>query len=133
MDTTAENLGKELLAPNLERARRTALVAHGIVIKLKEMGLPDSLERDLAALSTDLADIWGAQTALNEQLEKLVETSSDWNSVGESLVDLKALISHINSHGKNIRKPINKITLFAYKEALAQNLNCDGLNKAVRP
>ena len=132
MDATAENLGKELLPPNLERARQTALVAHSIVIKLKEMGLPDSLERDLAALSTDLADIWGRQAALNEQLEKLVETSGDWRSVGESLVDLKALISHINSHGKNIRKPINKITLFAYKKALAQGVNCEGLDKTAR-
>lgn len=133
MNTPVENLGNDSVAPNLERARRTALVAHSIVIKLKEMGLPDSLEMDLAALSTDLADIWGAQAALSEQLEKLVGSPGDWNSVGESLVDLKALVSHINLHGKHVRKPINKITLFAYKKALAQGVNCAGLGEPAQP
>jgi len=130
MDTPAKSLENAIVAPNLERARRTALVAHNIVVKLKEMGLPDELNNDLASLSTDLADLWGAQASLNENLERFVESpAGDWKSVGDCLVDLKTVISHINSHGKNIRKPMNKITRFAYKEALIQEARFDELAK----
>ena len=36
--------------PNLEQARRTALMAHSIVIMLKEMGLPDEKDDTLSVV-----------------------------------------------------------------------------------
>ena len=48
--------------PDLALARQTAQRAHAVIVKLKEMGLPDDLDGDLASLSTDLGDLWGAQS-----------------------------------------------------------------------
>ena len=43
----------EKLESNLANARHTASMAHSVVIKLKEMGLPEHLDDDLGTLSTD--------------------------------------------------------------------------------
>ena len=60
------------------------------------MGLPDSLDGELAALSTDLGDLWGAQKELADQLERLVRSEADWSAVGDHLVDLRATVDHIS-------------------------------------
>ena len=105
------------MRPDLEQARRTALVAHQVVVRLKEMGLPDRLDAQLAALSTDLGDLWGAQAELVDRLEGLLESGTDWGSVGDYLVDLKATIDHIGWHAKSVRRPIGTLARFAYRKA----------------
>ncbi len=103
--------------PDIQHARRTALAAHSVVIKLQEMGLPDSLEDELAALSTDLGDLWSAQKELADQLEGLVRSEADWNQVGNHLVDLRATVDHIAWHLGSVRRPMTKITRYAYQVA----------------
>ena len=58
----------DVMEPDNQHARRTALVAHSVVAKLQEMGLPNDLEDELATLSTDLGDLWSAQRELADQL-----------------------------------------------------------------
>ena len=107
------------LPPDLEHARRTALVAHDIVIRLKEMGLPDNLDRELASLSTDLGDLWSAHTVLANRLEVFLRESPEgWEAVGDCLLDIRASIDHIAWHLKSVRRPLNRITQFAYRVAL---------------
>ena len=105
------------LAPDGEHARRTGMAAHSVVAKLQEMGLPDSLDGDLAALSTDLGDLWGAQKELADQLERLVRSEDDWSAVGDNLVDLRATIDHVAWHLGSVRRPMTKITRYAYRAA----------------
>lgn len=105
-------------APNLGGARITAHMAHAIVIKLKEMDLPDSLDGDLARLSTDLSDLWNAQKELNRRLENLLKVSGQWGVMGDLLVDIRSDIDHMSWHMKSIRKPLTKITRYAYRKDL---------------
>ena len=81
--------------PDLDLARQRALMAHEVVIKLKEMDLPEGLDRELASLSTDLGDLWGAQADLADGLESFLKSPQDWESVGAALVDLRVVIDHI--------------------------------------
>lgn len=104
------------LEPDLEHARSMSLMAHGVVIKLKELGLPESLNDELAHLSTDLGDLWGAQKELAERLEGMLESAGDWQDIGDCLVDLNASIEHISWHVKSVKRPLNKIARFAYKQ-----------------
>ena len=104
--------------PDMEQAREMALMAHSVVIKLKTMGLPDSLDSDLASLSTDLGDIWSAQKSLTDGLEGLLKSSHDWEAVGDHLVDIRASIDHIAWHLKSVRRPLNRITRFAYRPSV---------------
>ena len=113
------------MEPNLERARQTAMTAHGVVIKLKEMGLPDDLDGDLASLSTDLGDLWGAQKTLSERLETLLRSDGSWDLMGDYLVDLRDSIDHIGWHLKSVRRPLNRVTRFAYRQALKPRLSQD--------
>ena len=104
------------IALDLERARITAQVAHGVVIKLKEMGLPESFDGDLANLSTDMGDLWAAHKTLTERMDLLLAPGeNDWGSVGDQLVDLRASIDHVAWHLKSVRRPLGKVTRFAYK------------------
>ena len=105
------------LEPDLAQARRTANVAHGVVIRLKEIGLPQSLDGELASLSTDLGDLRSAETALAARLDEFLSTRQDWEAVGDYLVDLRASIDHIDWHLKSVRRPLNRITQFAYRRA----------------
>ena len=105
------------MEPDVQHARRTAMAAHSVVSKLQEMGLPDSLEDELAALSTDLGDLWSAQKELSEQLERLVRSEADWSAVGDHLVDLRATVDHIAWHLGSVRRPMTKITRYAYRAA----------------
>ncbi len=97
-------------------------MAHGVVIKFKEMGLPEELDPELASLSTDLGDLWGAQHSLTAQLESFLkppaEPSKDWRSAGDHLADLKSSIEHMAWHVSSVRRPLNRIANFAYRKAL---------------
>lgn len=93
-----------------------SVMAHGVVVKLQELGLPEDLNDELAHLSTDLGDLWAAQRELADRLEGMLESAGDWHEVGDCLVDLKASIDHISWHVKSVKRPLNKITRFAYKQ-----------------
>ncbi len=92
-------------------------MAHGIVIMLKEMGLPQVMDDDLASLSTDLGDLWSAQKTLADHLEEFLNASGDWETIGSHLVDMRSSIDHIAWHLKTVRRPLNKITQYAFREA----------------
>ena len=109
---------KRGLEPSLEQARRTADVAHSVLVKLKEIGLPENLDQELANLSTDLGDLWSAERTLVDCLDGLLKSSDDWETVGESLVDVRASVDHIAWHVTSVRRPLNRITQFAYRKAL---------------
>ena len=105
------------MGPDLEKARRTALVAHSVIAKLKEMGLPDRFDQDLAIMSTGLGDLWGAQKELADRLEGFMGSRQDWESTGDLLVDLRATIDHIGAHARSVRRPMDRIARFAYRRA----------------
>ena len=118
MSTESENLdGSGELEPHLGQARRTSDLAHGVVIKFKEMGIPESLDGELASLSTDLGDLYSAQESMAIRLDALLRSSDDWGTVGDFLVDLRAGIDHMAWHLKSVRQPLNRITHFAYRKA----------------
>ena len=102
---------------DLGKARTTALVSHGVVIKFQEMGLPEELYDDLAKLSVDLGDIWSAQKSLADGLDSLVRSPHDWEAAGDHLVDLRASVDHIAWHVNGVRRPLTKLTQFAYRKA----------------
>ena len=107
---------KKELEPDIKQARRTALVAHDVVIKLKKMGLPQNLDKELASLSTDLGDLWSAQKEFTGRLECFLKSPRDWDTVGNHLVDLRSSIDHIGWHLNSVRKPLTRITQFAYRK-----------------
>ena len=92
---STEHTGKDISEPDLDRARQTANLAHGVVIKLKVMGLPEDLDAELASISTDLSDLWSAQIDLTARLEAFLESRDDGSSVGDQLVDTRADIDHV--------------------------------------
>ena len=100
--------------PGLEQARRASVMAHTVVIKLKEMGLPDELDGELSRLCTDLGDLWSAQASLARQVEGLLKGADDWEVVGDGLVDIGSTIEHMAWHMRGIREPMTKITEYAY-------------------
>ena len=111
------------LKPHLELARQSSDVAHGVVAKFQEMGLPRTLDEELASLSTDLGDLWSAQHALVDRLEGLLKSPADWEGVGDFLVDIRTSIDHMAWHLKSVRRPLGKITQFAYRKALEHGGN----------
>ena len=102
---------------DLGLARHTAVVSHSVVIKFQEMGLPEGFNAELASLSSDLGDLWSAQKSLTESLEALVESPHDWEAAGNHLVDLRSSIDHMAWHISSVRRPLTKITQFAYRKA----------------
>ena len=123
--------GRGNLEPDLEQARHMANVAHNVVIKFKEMGLPPDLDPELAALCTDLGDIWGAEKRLSADLDGLVRSPHDWEAAGDSLLDLKASLDHIEWHLKSVRRPLNRLVRFAYREALEGQDSNDGRSPSI--
>ena len=121
-ETASAAFGDDGIEPDFDRARQAALLAHGVVIKFKEMGLPEELDPELASLSTDLGDLWSAQHSLTAQLESFLKPPpkplKDWRSVGDHLADLKSSIEHMAWHVSSIRRPLNRIATFAYRKAL---------------
>ena len=81
--------------------------------------MPDGLDDDLALLSTDLGDLWSAQKALVDRLDGLLRSAEDWEAVADHLVDIGATVDHIGWHVKSVRRPINRIARFAYRQAAA--------------
>ncbi len=105
--------------PALEQARRASVVAHSIVVKLKEMGLPDEMDEDLSKFCTDLGDLWSAQITLASQVERFLKSPHDFAAAGDQLVDLRATIDHMAWHLKVIGQPMDNITNWAYNQAEA--------------
>lgn len=103
--------------PDLAQARRNAVKAHAVVIKLKEMGLPEELDEDLASLSTDLGDLWSANMRLAEQLDLFLTGPSDWGEIGDRMADIRAGIDHMAWHVDSIRGPLARIAAFAYESS----------------
>ncbi|MCI0438592.1 MAG: hypothetical protein L0177_05615 [Chloroflexi bacterium] len=103
--------------PDIDRARRTATLAHHIVTKFQEMELPQEMNDALADLGTDLGDLWSAQKSLEKHLENLLHSPHDWESVADALVDIRACIDHMAWHMKSIRRPMSRITQYAYRRA----------------
>lgn len=120
MHTGADGHRLAEMEPDAELARRTAGVAHGVVAKLQEMGLPESFADDLARLSTDLGDLWGAQATLSAQMESLFQSAHGWEAVGDRLADIGNCIDHIGWHLKSVRRPLGRINRFAYRRAAEQ-------------
>ncbi len=115
--SAAESINEHLeREPNLEHARRVALVAHNLVVKLKMMGMPDEMDGDLSKFCTDLGDIWGAQDALAKQLEALMKSPGDWSAVGDGIADLQTTVEHLAWHAEGIRAPMEKLALWAYSQ-----------------
>ncbi len=104
------------ITPDLPHARQTALMAHAIVIRLKEMGLPKEFDDDLGTLCTDLGDIWAAHKTLSARLEHLIDAADDWESVADCLVDLRAAVDHIGTHVETAGPPIDRVARFAYEQ-----------------
>ena len=102
---------------DLNQARRTAVMAHNVVIRLRELGLPDFLDTDLASVSTDLGDLWGAQNEFTDHLHNMLKTSHDWESVGDSFVDMRAAIEHMEWHLQSIREPLIRLAEYAYSQS----------------
>ena len=113
------------ITPDLPHARQTALMAHAIVIRLKEMGLPEELDEDLGTLCTDLGDIWAAHKTLSARLDDLVESADDWEAAADCLVDLRATIDHIGTHVETAGESIDRVALYAYEQAQSPNNGSD--------
>ena len=99
---------------NLAQARQRSVMAHRILVKLKEMGLPENLDEELSRLCTDLGDIWSAQLVLTEKLSQFLNEENEWNAVGDCLTDMKSHIEHITWHAESITEPIESIAEYAY-------------------
>ena len=110
-ESISEHLERE---PDLAQARRAALMAHQVVIKLKEMGLPDDMDGDLSKFCTDLGDLWSAQSVLSKQVEAFLKSPDDWNAVGDRIADLQATIEHVAWHAEGVRAPMERLALWAY-------------------
>ncbi len=108
---------EEARQPDLAQARRTALMAHAVVIKLKEMGLSEELDSELATLCTDLGDLWGVQKEMSRRLEGFVKSRGSWHEVGNDLVDLRTAIDHIEWHTRSVKRAMTRLTHYAYKQA----------------
>ncbi len=115
-----QNLDHHLYrSPGLEQARRASIMAHNVVIKLKEMGLPEEMDEQLSQMCTDLGDLWSSQSSLVKQVEAFLKAEDDWDAVGDTLVDLSNTIDHIAWHMKGIREPLGQITHYAYEQSPA--------------
>ena len=112
-----DNIAAIEMEADLNQARRTSVMAHNVVIRMRELGLPDTLDAELASVSTDLGDLWGAQKEFTDLLHNMLKTSHDWDSIGDSLVDMRSSIDHIAWHLKSIREPITKLAEYAYSQS----------------
>ena len=112
-----DNIAAIEMEADLNQARRTSVMAHNVVIRLRELGLPDTLDAELASVSTDLGDLWGAQKEFTDLLHDMLKTSHDWDSIGDSLVDMRSSIDHIAWHLESIREPITKLAEYAYSQS----------------
>ncbi len=107
----------QLAEPDVELGRRMAVAAHRVVIILQETGLPEHLNKDLAAVSTDLGGLWAAHRELDAQLETLFDSKGDWEAIADCLVDLGSSIEHMSWHLKSVRRPLGRLSRYAYGAA----------------
>ena len=110
------------LQPGFSTPRQVAELAHRILVKFKEMELPDDFDQQLAVLCTDLSDCWSASKDLENKLKILLNEDHGWDSIGEILVDIRSIIDHLDRHVKSVKKPINMITNFSYSESERKKL-----------
>ena len=101
---------------DIQQARRTSVMAHSVVILLKEMGLPEDMDDDLASVCTDLGDLWGAQQEFADHLQNMLKAERSWEMVGDALTDMRASIDHIAWHLKSVREPLTRIAEYAYDQ-----------------
>ena len=111
--SVSESMERE---PDLAQARRAALMAHQVIVKLKEMGMPDEMDEPLSQFGTDLGDLWSAQSVLAKQLESFMKHAGDWSAVGDGLGDMQATVEHMARHIQNIRAPMERVALWAYEQ-----------------
>ena len=97
--------------PNLAQARQKSSVAHQILVKLKEQGLEENYDDDLAKLCTDLGDLWGAQLSFTERLGDFLDTETaiddSWRKFGDSLADICSELEHMAWHIQSVKDPLN--------------------------
>ncbi len=117
MTANSEQTAVVEMEADLNHARRTAVMAHSVVVLLREMGLPATLDAELASVGTDLGDLWGAQKEFTDRLNNMLKTSGDWDAIGDSLVDMRASIDHIAWHLESVREPLTRIAEYAYAQA----------------
>ena len=123
---TAQAAIAQEIEADLNQARRVAVMAHNVVIRLKMMGLPAHLEDDLARMGTDLGDLWGAQKEFADSLHDMLKNAHDWDAVGDSLVDMRSSIDHIAWHIEDIREPIARIAEYAYSNGASGGSSDEG-------
>ena len=109
-------MSENYIAPNLDQATQTALLAHKILVKFQEMQLPEKFWEELAILSTDISDMISAQESILSNLNTLLNTNPNWETIGEILIDIHSHIEHIMWHSESIQTPIKDLTNFAFGE-----------------
>ena len=104
--------------PNLAQARQKSSMAHQILVKLKEQGLEENYDEDLAKLCTDLGDLWSSQLVFTERLGDFldIEIAQDdtWNKFGDCLADLCSELEHMAWHIQSVKDPIERIAQRSY-------------------
>ena len=103
--------------PNLEQARRRSGLAHTILVKLKTKGLSEEHDDELAKLCTDIADLWGAQSSFNEILNRFLEETDSWESIGDDFADMLSNVQHISWHIDSIKVPLETFARYSYSES----------------
>ena len=109
-------MSNDYIDPNLDQARQTALLAHKILVKFQEMQLPEKYWEELAKLSTDISDMVSAKESILSNLDTLINSSSDWETIGQILVDINSHIDHVMWHTENIQTPLKNLTNFAFAQ-----------------
>ena len=108
----SEHLERE---PDLEQARRAALMAHQAVVKLKKMGMPDEMDEPLSRFCVDLGDVWSSQSVLAKQIEAFLKSPDDWSEMGDRVADIQSTMEHMAWHLQSARAPIERVALWAYE------------------
>ena len=103
--------------PNLEQARRRSGLAHRILVKLKTIGSEEQHDDELAKLCTDVADLWGAQLEFGEILNRFLEESDQWDSIGDDFVDMFSSAQHMSWHIDCIKKPLETFAEYSYSQS----------------
>ena len=107
--------------PNLEQARRRSGLAHSILVKLKTIGSEEQHDDELARLCTDVADLWGAQLEFGEILNRFLEESDQWDSIGDDFVDMLSSAQHMSWHIDSIKKPLETFAEYSYSQSDSVN------------
>ncbi|MFL2756764.1 MAG: hypothetical protein ACJ0BE_05860 [Dehalococcoidia bacterium] len=102
------------IQPNLLQARQKSVMAHKILVKFQEMGLPIDMNDEVANLAISLGDIWNSHLALTEEMQKLIDECEDWESIANSLTDMYTHIDHVEWHINGIKDLIFKVSKYSY-------------------